>query len=123
MEHNMSITTGMEASFDFTVSDETFGSAWDLFFGRRPEPSTHAVMIERQIPVMPREPVKGAPLVGKRYRMARRKWVRRMRRGIRNGWPIETVRQYIPAATITPGAVMDANGNVTCELTIEQATR
>lgn len=123
MEHNMSVTTGMSASLDFTVTEDTLKTAWGLLLGARPAKPTHAVLIERQMPVMPREPVKGAPLVGKRYRMARRKWVRKMRRGIRNGWPLETACQYFPAATISAGPITDDAGGVSYEMTLGQATR
>lgn len=123
MEYNASFTVPREVTAEISFPDGAFSHVRDLFFSPTPAKPTHAVMIERQLPMIPREPVKGAPLVGKRYRMARRKYGRRMRRGNLRGWPTETVRQYFGPASITASPETGADGSVSFELTIEQDPR
>lgn len=89
------LRTSYEATFEVTPVGQSF------LFGGLVKPPTHQVIIERRVPRLPEAPRKGHPLVGKRYRMARRKHGQAIRRWTRNGCATDTIRTYLPAVHIT----------------------
>lgn len=93
------VTRPLKTSYQATFEITPLGQ--NLLFGGPIKPPTHQLIIEHVIPRLPEAPRKGHPLVGKRYRMARRKHGQAIRRWARDGYAMDTIRTYMPAVNIT----------------------